>query len=89
MASSKKDQRETVLEQTHGPLIYVGPTMPGLAAQGQTFLSLPLALEEHIERCPSIRALLIPPSRWAQVRNSPQARICSERVRAYLNDNGR
>ena len=62
---AKKDQR--VAQETKGPLMYVGPTVTGLAIQNRVYSEIPKEAEEAFTTNPELRNLFLP------VREYPKA----------------
>lgn len=73
MAKSKKSgtnpepEVQTAQEEKKEPLMYIGPTIPGVATQNRVYDGIPEGLKEAINEVPEIGNLLI------QIKDYPEA----------------
>ena len=62
-----KDQKKTT--QATGPVVYCGPTIPGVAVQFTTYTNgTPTALAEAIKEKPVLGGLVVPLDKLPEVR---------------------
>lgn len=62
-----KDQKKTT--QATGPVVYCGPTIPGVAVQYTTYTNgTPAALAEAIKEKPVLGGLVVPLDKLPEVR---------------------
>ena len=62
-----KDQKKTI--QATGPVVYCGPTIPGVAVQYTTYTNgTPSALAEAIKEKPVLGGLVVPLDQLPEVR---------------------
>lgn len=61
-----------------GPVMYVGPTVPGIGIQNQVFTEIPAGALEAAKAEPEIGNLFIP------VRNYPEANAMLREKRGYI-----
>lgn len=62
-----KDQKKTT--QATGPVVYCGPTIPGVAVQYTTYTNgTPTALAEAIKEKPVLGGLVVPLDKLPEVR---------------------
>lgn len=73
MAREERSEKE-------GPLMYVGPTVPGIGIQNRVYTEMPKEAKERAERTPEIRLLFIP------VKDYPRANQMLREGRGYLYD---
>lgn len=69
-AQSTADIKEArATEKTVKPLVYCGPTIKGIAPQYTVFTDgMPEKLKEKVEQVPLIKAMLVPLSKFAEMR---------------------
>ena len=66
---------KTKNEQAAGPVVYCGPTIPGVAVQYTTYTNgTPTALAEAIKEKPVLGSLVIPLDQLPEVRRQFHAR---------------
>lgn len=71
-------------------LVYIGPTIPGVAYNGTTYIDgLPEALEDKFKEIPALRQLLVPPSGWPDAQEQLKAQngrlyIAYKMVQEYI-----
>ena len=66
--------------EKEGPLMYVGPTVPGIGIQNRVYTEIPKEAKERAEKMPEIRLLFIP------VKDYPMANQMLREGTGYLYD---
>ena len=61
-----------------GPVMYVGPTIPGIGIQNQVFTEIPENIQEVLKADPEIGNLFIP------IRNYPEANTMLREKKGYI-----
>lgn len=64
-AAKPKVQAAEKESAAKGPMMYVGPTIPGVAVQNTVYTEKPEALEEAQKECPEIGNLYLPIMKYA------------------------
>jgi hypothetical protein len=73
--------------------MYCGPNIPGVAAPGLIFTTPPPLLQEHMDKCHALKALVVEPKEFARVKQAASRTGTLEhtqyqKARAYLSGGG-
>ncbi len=88
MSSKKNSAEEAVArvntatpaktKETKSPVMYVGPTVPGLGIQNQVFTEIPASAQEIIKKEPEVGNLFI------QITKYPEANVMLRERKGYI-----